>query len=200
MSRKSVATKALSRSYAAERALTFTTGLLAVLAGAAALVVGFGVFGEFRGRRPLLDPIAVDWLGGHALPARIGAVVLGVVLLVFGLWWSRRSLRPEPRPDLALDRTEGEELVVTAAAISGAVRADAETLDGVSRARVRAVGTPDSPALRVTLWLSEGTDLKRVWEELDLRVLTRARESLGVDVLPTAVLLELDTAPSKRVR
>ena len=197
---KTIAAKALSRSYAGERTWVFLVGLLALLGGALALVVGFGVLGEFRGRRPLLDPMALDWLGGHATPARIAAIVLGVLLLVAGLRGTVRSLRPEPRPDLDLDRTEGAELVVTAAAISGAVQADAEQLEGVSRARVRAVGSRTSPALRITLWLHEGTDLKTVWEALDARVLTRARDSLGLDVLPTAVRLELDTSAAKRVR
>lgn len=197
---KPAAVKALSRSYAGERALTFLVGLPALLGGAFALVVGFGLLGEFRGRRPLLDPLALDWLGGHATPARIAAIVLGVLLFVLGLWWALRALRPEPRPDLDLDRTEGAELVVTAAAISGAVQADAEQLDGVSRARVRAVGSRTSPALRVTLWLHEGTDLKHVWAELDERVLTRARAALGLESLPVAVRLELDTSPAKRVR
>jgi len=197
---RSVAAKALARSYTGERTLTFLVGLLAFLGGALALVVGFGALGEFRGRRPLLDPIAVDWLGAHATPARIAAIVLGVLLFVLGLRWALRSLRPEPRPDLDLDRTEGAELVVTATAIAGAVQADAEQLDGVSRARVRAVGSRTSPALRITLWLREGTDLKGVWAELDTRVLTRARDSLGLGTLPTAVRLELDTSPAKRVR
>ncbi|SFW89146.1 hypothetical protein [Amycolatopsis australiensis] len=197
---KSVAAKALSRSYAGERTLTFLIGLLALAGGALALVVGFGLLGRFRGRRPLLDPMALAWLGGHATPARIAAIVLGLLLFVLGLRWTVRSLRPEPRPDLDLDRTEGAELVVTAAAISGAVQADAEQLDGVSRARVRAVGSRTSPALRITLWLHEGTDLKAVWAALDTQVLARARESLGLDVLPTAVRLELDTSPAKRVR
>ena len=197
---RSVAAKALARSYTGERTLTFLAGLLAFLGGALALVVGFGGLGEFRGRRPLLDPIAVDWLGGHATPARITAIVLGVLLFVLGLRWALRSLRPEARPDLDLDRTEGAELVVTATAIAGAVQADAEQLDGVARARVRAVGSRTSPALRITLWLREGTDLKAVWSDLDTRVLTRARESLGLASLPTAVRLELDTSPAKRVR
>ncbi|WP_410640000.1 alkaline shock response membrane anchor protein AmaP [Amycolatopsis sp. lyj-346] len=197
---KTTAAKALSRSYTGERTLTFLVGLPAFAGGTLALVVGLGGFGEFRGRRPLLDPIAVAWLGGHATPARIAAIVLGVLLFVLGLRWALRSLRPEPRPDLDLDRTEGAELVVTAAAIAGAVQADAEQLDGVSRARVRAVGSRTAPALRLTLWLREGTDLKQVWAELDDQVLTRARASLGLDSLPAAVRLELDTAPAKRVR
>ncbi|HEY2059268.1 MAG TPA: alkaline shock response membrane anchor protein AmaP [Amycolatopsis sp.] len=196
----SAARRALGRSYGAERTLTLIIGLVAVLAGAAALMVGLGWLGRFRAHRSLVDPMAVRWLGDHALYARIGALVLGVLLLVLGLWWFFRSLRPEPRPDLQLDQTPGAELTVTSAAIAGAVQADAEDIAGVTRARARAVGTKAEPALRVTLWLSEDTDVRRVWSDLDTYVLTRARESLGLDVLPTAVRLELDTAGPARVR
>ncbi|UUV33540.1 alkaline shock response membrane anchor protein AmaP [Amycolatopsis roodepoortensis] len=193
---RSVSAKALGRSTGTERTLTVLIGLLALLGGAAVVVVGAGWLGTHRADRPLVDPIALDWLSRHALASRIGAIVLGVLLLWLGLWWFFRSLRPEGRPDLDL----GDDLVVTSSAISEAVRADAETVDGVGRARVRAVGDKENPALRITLWLVEGTDLKRVWEQLDHTVLARARESLGVDVLPTAVRIELDTTAPQRVR
>ncbi|MFC3449026.1 alkaline shock response membrane anchor protein AmaP [Amycolatopsis speibonae] len=193
---RSVSAKALGRSTGTERTLTVLIGLLAVLGGAAVIVVGAGWLGTYRAGRALMDPIALDWLAANALASRIGAIVLGVLLLWLGLWWFFRSLRPEGRPDLELD----DDLVVTSSAISEAVRLDAETIDGVGRARVRAVGDSENPALRVTLWLGEGTDLKRVWEQLDLTVLARARESLGVSVLPTAVRIELDTAAPQRVR
>ncbi|OZM71066.1 alkaline shock response membrane anchor protein AmaP [Amycolatopsis antarctica] len=197
---KSVSTKALARSYGAERGLTSVIGLLALAGGVAALVVGLGWLGDFRARRPVLDPLAVEWLGGHAVPAKIVAIVLGVLLFVFGLWWFFRSLRPEGRPDIELDREVGKELTVTSGAISSAVQADAESVEGVAKARARAVGDTTNPALRLTLWLREGTDLKAVWEELDARVLSRARESLGVEVLPTAVRIELDSGERQRVR
>jgi hypothetical protein len=201
MSRRgTVSSRALARSYGTERALTFVVGFIALLAGAAVLVVGAGWVGEYRARRAVLDPIALDWLGAHATPARIGAIVAGVVLFGLGLWWLGRSLRQEGRPDLALERERGEELTVTAGAISAAVRADAEMIDGVSRARARAVGTGTEPALRLELWLSDGTDIRKVWEELDSFVLARAREALGVEVLPTAVRVELDTGVKQRVR
>ncbi|WP_409493300.1 alkaline shock response membrane anchor protein AmaP [Amycolatopsis sp. cmx-11-12] len=193
---RSVSAKALGRSTGTERILTVLIGLLVLLGGATVIAVGAGWLGTYRANRSLVDPIALDWLSRNALPSRVGAIVLGVLLLWLGLWWFFRSLRPEGRPDLELD----DDLVVTSSAISEAVRADAETIDGVGRARVRAVGDSDNPALRITLWLSEGSDLKRVWEQLDLTVLARARESLGVDVLPTAVRLELDTGAPQRVR
>ncbi|GAA3531728.1 hypothetical protein GCM10022222_13630 [Amycolatopsis ultiminotia] len=200
MSSSATARRAQGRSYGTERTLTVLVGIVALLAGAAALAVGMGWLGRFRAQRAVLDPLAVDWLRDHALYARIGAIVLGVLLLAFGLWWFFRSLRPERHPDLRLDQTPGAELTVTSNALSGAVRTDAEQLDGVNRARVRSVGTVAEPALRITLWLGEGTEVRRVWQDLESSVLTRAREALGVDTLPTAVRIELDTAGSARVR
>jgi hypothetical protein len=198
MNQRSTSARALARSYRTERTLTFVAGLVAVLGAAAVGAVSAGLFGEFRARRALLDPIAVDWLGANATLARIAAIVLGVVLFVLGLRWFLRSLRPEGRPDLELDRSDNP-LTVTSSAIANAVRADAETVGGVSRARVRAVGDSEHPALRLTLWLREGTDVRQVWDELDTLVLRRARESLGIEVLPTAVRIELESGNKQRV-
>jgi hypothetical protein len=199
MSRKTISAQALARSYGTERTLTFLVGLIAVLGAAAVFAVSYGVLGEFRARRSLIDPLAVDWLGHHATPARVGAIVLGVVLFVLGLWWLRRSLRTEGRPDLKLDRSADTPLTVTSSAIANAVRADAETVCGVSRAHARAVGDSDHPALRLTLWLREGTDVRQVWDQLDTLVLASARESLGIEILPTAVRLELESGNRQRV-
>jgi hypothetical protein len=200
MSRKTTSAKALGRSYGTERALTFAVGLAAVVVGGVVFAVSLGWFGQYRAERPVLDPIALDWLGRQPTLAKILALLVGVVALVGGVWWLVRSLRPEGRPDLELDSSPEAALTVTASAIAGAVQADAETVDGVSRARARAVGDVDDPALRLTLWLQAGTDVKKVWEELDTRVLARAREALGMDVLPTAVHLELDTGARRRVQ
>lgn len=200
MSRKTTAGKALARSYAAERTLTFLVGLLALLAGAAVLVVSLGWLGTFRAQRPLLDPLAVDWLGREPEIARTVAIVAGMLLFVLGVWWFVRSLRPERKPDLELDHEDGNELVVTSSAISDAVQADTEAVTGVNKARARIVGEPAAPALRLSIWLREGTDLKAVWEEIDTRVLSRAREALGVTTLPTAMRIEIDAGQRRRVK
>ncbi|HSK58459.1 MAG TPA: alkaline shock response membrane anchor protein AmaP [Actinomycetospora sp.] len=172
--------------------MTIVLGLVLVAASVLALLVGFGVFGEFRAQRPLIDPIAVQWVTDHSDATFWIAVGIGVVLFVLGLWWTLHSLRPEPRPDVSLSEVPGERLTVEHAAICDAVRHDAETIDGVSRARVRLVGTPMRPALRIALTLVEGSDVRDVWAELDGRVLARAREAFSVSALPTAVRLELD--------
>lgn len=194
MSRRSRA--AVARSAGSDRSLTVLIGLILVLASVAVLLVGYGVFGSFRSRRPLLDPIALDWVGSHAAASRWIAIGVGVVMVIVGLVWVLGSLRPEPRPDMLLGEAPGERTVVEHNAVAAAVRADAESIDGVSRARVRLVGTPRRPALRLTVSLAEGADVRDVWAELDGLVLARARQAFDVDALPAAVRLELDASRS----
>ncbi|MEV0083085.1 alkaline shock response membrane anchor protein AmaP [Saccharopolyspora sp. NPDC050642] len=191
-------TTPVARGQSFERGVVIALGLLALVAGVIALLVGTGWLGVFRAQRPLADPILVQWLRDNSQAAIAVAIVLGIVLFVLGLWWVVRALRPEPRPSLVLERGNGS-LAVTSAALTEAVRADAERVTGVKRARVRMAGSEQRPALRLTLSLQEGTNVRHVWEELDEKVLSRARESLGMDTLPTAIRLQLDRAPRQRV-
>lgn len=197
MSRRSHA--AVARSARLDRTLLTLLALLLLAGGVVALLVGTGMLGAGRARRPVLDPIVVEFLRSYPLYARIAAIVLGVLLLVLGLWWMLRSLRPEPKPDLVLDDDAGGELTVTSAALADAIKADAMSVQGVERARARLVGNEDDPALRLTLWLQQGADLRAVWEGLDQQVLSRARHALGLSRLPTAIRLELDAAERQRV-
>jgi hypothetical protein len=193
------ARKATARAAGAQRTLVGLIGLLGLAAGTAALVVGFGLLGANRAVRPVLDPIALDTLRPPEPLARAVALVVGIVLLVLGLLWAARALAPERRPNLVLDPSPDRRLEVSASAIAGALRADAETIDGVTRARARMVGTTAIPVLRLDLWLEEGTDVRDVYHHLDTGVLTRARDSLGVESLPTAIRIELDAAAPARV-
>ena len=190
MSRRSRA--AVARPAGSDRTLTIVLGLVLLVAAVLALLVGYGVFGVYRAQRPLVDPILVAWTAAHVGATRWILVGVGVVLLVVGIAWTLRSVRPEPRPDVSLSELPGERLTVEHSAICDAVRHDAETITGVSRARVRLVGTSIRPALRIALTLVEGTDVRDVWADLDGRVLARAREAFAVSALPTAVRLELD--------
>lgn len=190
MSRRS--RQALARSAGAERGVVAMVGLVLLAAGALGALVGLSVFGTPRSDRPLLDPAALDVLLAHPVLARLAAVAAGLVLVVLGLIWVVRALRPEHRPDLLLRSGSGGSLRVTAAATADAVARDAEHLDGVGRARARMVGRPSAPALRMTLWLGDGADVRTIWRELEDGVLSRLRSSLGLESLPTAIRLELD--------
>jgi hypothetical protein len=194
------ARKATARAAGAQRTLVGLIGLLSLAAGAAALVVGFGLLGANRAARSVLDPLVLDTLRAYPTFARGVAIVTGVILLILGLLWAVRALAPERRPNLLLDHSPDLRLEISASAIAGAVRADAETITGVSRARARMVGATASPVLRLDLWLEDGTDVRDVYRDLDTGVLARARDSLGVESLPTAIRIELEAAAAPRVR
>jgi hypothetical protein len=193
------ARKATARPAGAQRTLVGLVGLFSLAAGAAALVVGAGLLGANRANRPIVDPIALDTLRAHPTLSRAVAIAAGMVLLVLGMLWAARAVKPEHRPNLLLDPSPDRHLEVSASAIANALRADTETITGVNRARARMVGTAAAPALRLNLWLEDGADVRNVYHDLDTRVLTRARDSLGVEFLPTAIRIELDAAVPARV-
>ncbi|GAA0518384.1 hypothetical protein A8924_2261 [Saccharopolyspora erythraea NRRL 2338] len=193
-------TTATGRALGFERGVVVVLGVLALLCGALALVVGMGWLGTYRAQRPVLDPLLVQWWRSSPQVATALAILLGLLLLVIGIWWSARALRPEARPDLRMEDGIAGRLLVSASALADAVQADAESVTGVKRVRVRMAGDVRRPNLRLTLWLHEGTSVRHVWEELDEKVLSHAREALETEVLPTAIRLELDRAPRQRVR
>jgi hypothetical protein len=196
------ATAAIARSAAGERTLAVVVGLLLLAAGCLVTLLSYGVFGTARAGRPLLDPMIVEWVGA---PARLVAIVGGLLLAVLGLVWAAHALRPERRPDLVLDGAGSDDgadtsIVVSAAASAEAVAAQAAALPGVGRARARVVGTEAAPAVRVTLWLADDADVRDVLARLDAEVLATARASLDLAELPAAVRLELDhLQPGPRV-
>jgi hypothetical protein len=187
---------AIARSAAGDRSLSVLIGVLLLAAGTLVALLSYGVFGAARAGRPLLDPMILDVLRGQPAAARVVAVVVGLLLVVFGLLWAARSLRPEPRPDLVLDGGQDTAIVVNAAAAADAIATQAAELPGVGRVRARLVGSEAAPALRITLWLADDADVREVLARLDDEVLATARDSLGLAALPAAVRLELDSAPA----
>ena len=187
---------AVARSAGGDRWLTVLIGLVLLLAGVGVALLSYGVFGAGRASRPLLDPIMLDVVAAEPLLWRSVAIVGGVLLAVFGLTWVARSVRPEPRPDVVLNGGADTTIRVSSAAAGEAVASQAETLPGVARARARLVGSAAAPALRVTLWLADDTDVRAVLARLHDEVLATARASLDLPTLPVAVRLELERPQS----
>jgi hypothetical protein len=191
---------AVARSASGDRWTTVVLGVLLLAAGVLVALLSYGVFGAARAGRPLLDPMIVDALRAQPLLSRVIAIAAGVVLVLLGLTWAARSVRPEPRPDIALDGGPDTVITVSSAAIADAVAGQAGELPGVGRARARLVGPDAAPALRLTLWLADDADVREVLRRLDEQVLATARSSLGLAALPVAVRLELErTQPHPRV-
>ncbi|NUT95836.1 MAG: alkaline shock response membrane anchor protein AmaP, partial [Saccharothrix sp.] len=154
----------IARSYRTERVCATLLGVLLLLVGGGALALN--LLGVDRSTADF------DLLRPHLLWVRIGALVLGVVAVVVGLRWAWRALTPERHPDLYLE----DGLTVTSDALAQAVATDALQVTGVTEAKVKVIGRP---ALRISLTLRQGADVRHVWQDLD-GVLTRARTALGL--------------------
>ena len=173
-------------------------GFVLLAAGVLTILLVSGVFGQQRPQRPVLDPMIQQFLADNATAARLVAIAVGVLLLVLGLLWAARSLRPEGHPDLVLDGGTGTEIRIDASATAEAVADGASSLPGVTRARARMVGSAAAPAVRATVWIDEDVaddEVAEICRRLDAEVLAQVRDSLGLADLPVAVRLELDSGP-----
>ncbi len=188
---------AVGRSTATDRWLILLAGLVTLAVAASVLAVGFGLLGTARAGRPVLDPIAVGTVETYPNVARTVAAALGLLLLLIGLLWAVRALRPERHPALLVQSPPveaadpAESGTLPAATAAEVVAADARQLPGVSAATAELVGSEDTPGLRLTLQLAPDSDPAAVTDALEPVVLAPARSRLGVDRLPTAVRLKL---------
>jgi hypothetical protein len=185
---------ALARSAAGDRSTVLLVGLGLLALGILVALLSFGVFGARRAGLPVLDPVVLGALRSQPLIARLVAIAVGLLLFVLGLMRAARSLRPEKRPDVVLDRGPETAILVSSSAAADAVAAQASALAGVARARARVVGTEEAPALRVTVRLDEDADVREVCRLLDEDVVDEVRRSLGLESLPVAVRLELESS------
>ncbi len=184
---------AVARSAAGDRGLAVLLGLLLLGAGTLVTLLSLQVFGTARAGRPLLDPMIVEVLRAEPLVWRAVAIGVGVLLVLLGVTWTARSVRPERRPDVLVEGGRPETtIVVSAGATADAVAEQAAALPGVSRAKAKLVGSTAAPALRLTLWLTEDADMRDLLGRIDDTVLASARRSLDLAALPVAVRLELD--------
>ncbi|MFP5020455.1 alkaline shock response membrane anchor protein AmaP [Pseudonocardia phyllosphaerae] len=195
------ARKARARSAGGARWGLTLLGLLLLAAGVLTVLLVTGLFGAGRAMRPVIDPMIVDALSAQPDITRGVAVAAGVVLLVLGLVWTVRAVRPESRPDVVLDDGAGTTIRVDASAAADAVADGAAALPGVTRARARTVGSAAKPAVRAVVWIDEDAPDHTVTElcrRLDDEVLAQVRDSLSRPDLPVAVRLELDSKAAKK--
>ncbi|MFF8191400.1 alkaline shock response membrane anchor protein AmaP [Streptomyces bobili] len=110
------------------------------------------------------------------------------VLLALLLWWLLAQRRH--RLDRVLVNGEdGEAARLNGRTLEDVIAEEAQALDGVSRAHVRLTGRRTAPTARVRLFLEPHADPVRTLGELSRETLVHARDSAGLDRLPSKVRL-----------
>jgi hypothetical protein len=151
---------------------------------------GFGVPGWWPFRGP--DDVVLGAEGrtrwreeGWWWPTVIAVLA---VLLVLLLWWLFAQRRHR-LGQVLVDSEEGAAARLDGRALEDVIEEEAQSLDGVSRARVRLTGRRTAPAARVRLLLEPHADPERILGQLTRETLAHARDSAGLDRLPSKVRL-----------
>ncbi|MEU6877362.1 alkaline shock response membrane anchor protein AmaP [Streptomyces sp. NPDC046712] len=109
------------------------------------------------------------------------------VLLVLLLWWLVALLRKGRLDQVLVDSEDGATAQLNGRALEDVIEDEAQALDGVSRAHVRLTGRRTAPVARVRLWLEPHAEPEQTLARLSRETLARARDSTGLDRLPSKV-------------
>lgn len=139
----------------------------------------------------------VQWRDeGWWWPVAIGGLA---VLVLLALWWLLAQLRRPRLTEVLVDSGDGVGALVRARAMADVVTAEAESLQGVDRARVTLVGRRGQPRARVGLLLAPQAQPEAVVRRLRTEALEHARVSAGLAALPAEVRLSSAKHPPQRV-
>lgn len=176
------------------RVLLGVLGLAVAAAGVAALLAG---------RR---SPDAV--LLSHADRVRWrdedwwwpGVIAALSVLVLLALWWALTQLRRRRLNDVLVPLDDSADARLRGPALEAVLRADAESLSGVSRAHVHLHGHRTAPRAKVRLVLTAGAEPAATLRALESEALAPARGAAGLPHLPTEVRLRGEPHGAERAR
>ncbi|MBH5334223.1 alkaline shock response membrane anchor protein AmaP [Streptomyces pactum] len=122
------------------------------------------------------------------------------VLLLLTLWWALAQLRRRRLGEVQVATGDGDHgAALRGRALEGAMAAEAESLDGVDRARVRLTGRRTAPRARLRLLLTPHAQPVATLERVRGEVLEHARTSAGLERLPAEVRLRAQRHGAERV-
>ncbi|OEJ28733.1 hypothetical protein AR457_34990 [Streptomyces agglomeratus] len=112
------------------------------------------------------------------------------VLLALLLWWLIAQLRRHRLGHVLVNTKDGAAARLNGSTLEDMIQEEAQSLDGVSRAHVRLTGRPTAPIAHVHLLLEPHADPARTLGQLSQETLAHARDSAGLDHLPSKVHLQ----------
>jgi len=176
-------------------------GLVALLAGAAVLLINTGLLGPLLNQTgtglvqptssgPILPP------GATAAPTTVvlvGGVVGGLAVGGLALWWLLAQLpRRAPTSDFRLhDDADRGSTVVTPRALDQVVQWQVEQLPGVVNAKASVGGAVQAPNLQVKVTVDDRADVAEVLSQITTEVTSGLALALGTTVDRLGVLVDI---------
>ncbi|CAM5559078.1 Alkaline shock response membrane anchor protein AmaP OS=Streptomyces alboniger OX=132473 GN=amaP PE=4 SV=1 [Streptomyces alboniger] len=175
------------------RVLLALAGLVLLVLGGSALAVGLGApppsWWIHDGRHDVLLAAGdrTRWRdAGWFWPVVIGLLAL---LVLLALWWLSAQLRRRRLPEVLVETGDGEGARLRGRAMEDVLAGEAETQDGVERARVVLTGRRGAPRARTELTLAAHATPADALHRFAAEALAHARESAGLASLPATVRL-----------
>lgn len=191
------------------RVLLTVIGLLLLAGGAAVLLSGLDLprhwgfsmpsWWPFDGRHDVVLTRADRrrWRDeGWWWPTVIAALA---VLVLLALWWTLAQLRRRRLGEVLVAAGDGEAASLRGRALEAVMAAEAESLDGVERARVRLGGRRTAPEARLRVLLTAYAQPVAALDRVRHEVLEHARTSAGLERLPAEVRLRAQRHGAERV-
>ena len=185
------------------RVLIGLVGLVLLALGGSVLAVGLGApapswwIHQDRHDVLLTDAERTKWQD-HAWwwPTVIAALAVLVLLI---LWWLTNVLRRRRLTEVLVDTGDGEGALLRGRALESVLANEANELNGVAQAHARLTGTRTAPETKVQLLLEPHVDPAIALSYLTAHALTHARNSAGLEKLPTEVRVKAVRHRQERV-
>jgi hypothetical protein len=186
------------------RVVLTVVSVLGVLAGAGALLAGYGVFGDRFRHKHLSDNTFVRYFHDHSdwlWPAIAGAAF--IVMLLCLVWLLRLLFSTDRAGEIAIEsgtptgevehgrgrRHHGTgRTSVVASAVAQVVGAEIQTYHGVSGARARVLGDAQHPRLVIDITASRRADVAALVARVQNEAVTHAQDALA----PARLQVKLD--------
>ena len=167
-------------------------GLLALLAGAAALTASASGFGTTFAHHALFANHVSTYIGQHGTWLWAATAFICLLILLAALRWLAALLISTDRAgDLTVaGSTKHGSTKLQPPALTGALSREIATYYGVDTAKGRIIGDASDPQLVITVTATQTADLAALHQRVEGQALTHARQALANPTLP--IQLDLD--------
>jgi hypothetical protein len=156
-------------------------GLLALLAGAAAMAASLGGFGTAFSTRVLFANRASAYIGQHGTWIWAAAAFVCLLMALAALRWILALLVSTDRAgDITVPGSiEQGTTTLRPTALTGALAREIESYHGVDTVSGRVIGNAGDPQIVVTVTASQSADLPALHRRTETEALAHARQALG---------------------
>jgi len=186
------------RAVRANRIVIGLVGLILLLAGAAGLLAGFGIFGSTLENEAVLSARVDRYVDSHGWFWPVLAAFTAVIALLAVVWLIAQVRTNRLRGINVASGRDGH-TYLQGGAVTEALETEVESYRGVSKARVRLSGTRSAPRLTLVVTLDGRVGAGEIRHRVEGQALDHARHALDTDWLPARVDLVLPRASQRNL-